>query len=627
MYVSTFYSYKGGVGRTFAIMNVAVELAKNGRSVLLVDFDLEAPGIDTFAGFENKIDAGGMVQFVSDYIERKVPPDVSGYIYEASIWPDEQLAAKGKIWVMPAGRRNAGYDQLLSKIHWQQLYEEREGFFLFEDLKRQWESEVSPDYVLIDSRTGHTDVGGICTRQLADLVVILFTPNEQNLKGLPPIVKTIRRESDTNLDRRIELCFVASNVPSLDDEEGILRKLMARFQRALSDDNSRSRILTVTRYDSLQLLNQDVFTLLRPKSRLAKQYRDIFQYIVEQNLDDRLGVLDYLKNRVRPEELHKFEDGFVNRRIEGILRRYQSDSEVLMWVARYFKMRSKPSEAISLLEKALLTKNSDSSQIGVAVRLELAETYITSQQLEEASAQLKQIIDRNILDTIQIHRLVRLWRLADLAPSPELVTCINRTDLDADAIELVIHDMSESPEWQQVTAELLLRSGLHAIETNEDLLHSLLLSLIGAGRFELLLEVSTKLIALDPQKVSNLFNVAMATWAANREPNCLAFEQFLKAVDRLDESEDANYFQCVSLAYGVLRNKQTALKYLQKAYELNAEVPISKFSCWRYYDASQAEFDSDLNEIRLFIETGNPLPLFLRDQHIETMESGEPFRE
>jgi tetratricopeptide (TPR) repeat protein len=490
-----------------------------------------------------------------------------------------------------------------------------EGFLLFEDLKRQWKSEFAPDYVLIDSRTGHTDVGGICTRQLADLVTILFTPNEQNLKGLPPIVKAIRKESESLPDRNIELCFVASNVPTLDDEEGILRKLITRFGRAFSDDGSRTRILSVTRYDSLQLLNQDIFTLLRPKSRLAKQYREIFQFIVEQNLDDRLGVLDYLKNRVKSKELRNYEDGNVDRRIEGILRRYQNDAEVLLWIARCYKMRSKPSEAIGLLEKSLNAKKPGSSHLEDEVRIELTETYIANQQLEEAACELKEIAARSTLNTIQIRRLVRLWRLADLTPSPELVACINRSELDFDDIEFLIHDMSETAEWQQVSAELLLRNSLSAIETNEDLLHALLLALIGAQRFDSLPEVSEKLIALDPKNISNLFNVAMASWATNKEPNRSAFENFVNATESCEDREDANYSQCVSLAHSVLGNKKAALTHLQAAYKHNAAVPISKFSCWRYCDASQVEFESDLNEIGSFIESGSPLPLFLRVKH------------
>jgi MinD-like ATPase involved in chromosome partitioning or flagellar assembly len=49
MYTITFYSFKGGVGRSLALANVGAHLALTGRKVLLVDFDLEAPGLDTFS--------------------------------------------------------------------------------------------------------------------------------------------------------------------------------------------------------------------------------------------------------------------------------------------------------------------------------------------------------------------------------------------------------------------------------------------------------------------------------------------------------------------------------------------------------------------------------------------------
>src|SRR6266700_3396785 len=46
--VYTFYSFKGGSGRTMALANVAALLAKWGHSVLVVDWDLEAPGLERF---------------------------------------------------------------------------------------------------------------------------------------------------------------------------------------------------------------------------------------------------------------------------------------------------------------------------------------------------------------------------------------------------------------------------------------------------------------------------------------------------------------------------------------------------------------------------------------------------
>ena len=47
-YIATFYSFKGGVGRSMALANIACLLALRGLNVLIVDFDLEAPGIDKY---------------------------------------------------------------------------------------------------------------------------------------------------------------------------------------------------------------------------------------------------------------------------------------------------------------------------------------------------------------------------------------------------------------------------------------------------------------------------------------------------------------------------------------------------------------------------------------------------
>ena len=46
--IITFYSYKGGTGRTMAMANVAWIIASNGKRVLAVDWDLESPGLHKF---------------------------------------------------------------------------------------------------------------------------------------------------------------------------------------------------------------------------------------------------------------------------------------------------------------------------------------------------------------------------------------------------------------------------------------------------------------------------------------------------------------------------------------------------------------------------------------------------
>src|SRR5215467_9888199 len=49
--IVTFYSYKGGVGRSMALANVAVLLARRGLRVLVVDWDLEAPGLERYFSY------------------------------------------------------------------------------------------------------------------------------------------------------------------------------------------------------------------------------------------------------------------------------------------------------------------------------------------------------------------------------------------------------------------------------------------------------------------------------------------------------------------------------------------------------------------------------------------------
>ncbi len=64
---------------------------------------------------------------------------------------------------------------------------------MFEDLRAQWKA-LGFQYVLLDSRTGFTDVGGICTRHLPDAVVTMFRLDDQSLQGVEGVVESIRRE-------------------------------------------------------------------------------------------------------------------------------------------------------------------------------------------------------------------------------------------------------------------------------------------------------------------------------------------------------------------------------------------------------------------------------------------------
>ena len=59
--ILTFYSYKGGVGRSMALANVAIILSKWGYNVLIVDWDLEAPGLEYY--FKDYLDIETVKQY------------------------------------------------------------------------------------------------------------------------------------------------------------------------------------------------------------------------------------------------------------------------------------------------------------------------------------------------------------------------------------------------------------------------------------------------------------------------------------------------------------------------------------------------------------------------------------
>ncbi|MBM4032902.1 MAG: hypothetical protein FJ291_14095, partial [Planctomycetes bacterium] len=96
--ITTFYSFKGGVGRSMALYAVASRLAARRRRVLMVDADLEAPGLTTGALSKDEAHRGrGLAEIASEIVhdltkaaEAKKPlPD--GYLDQQAASVSEAL--------------------------------------------------------------------------------------------------------------------------------------------------------------------------------------------------------------------------------------------------------------------------------------------------------------------------------------------------------------------------------------------------------------------------------------------------------------------------------------------------------------------------------------------------------
>ncbi|MCE3014793.1 MAG: hypothetical protein LW870_02925 [Pirellula sp.] len=603
---------------------MATELAKSGRRVLIVDFDLEAPGIDTFNELRAKPDQLGMVDFVARYIHSGTPPAIGEFVYEAPISNSKKVS--GKLWVMPSGKRGPEYGAKLAKINWQTLYDQQEGFLLFEDLKSQWEEHLSPDYVLIDSRTGFTEVGGICTRQLPDLVVILFIPNEQNLLGLQPVVGAIREQNSATKTKAIEIEFVASNVPTLDDEEDILRTQMIQFEKAFLDKKGHQfdgsfrgvRFPIIERYDSLQLLDQSIFVLKRPKSRLAKQYRSVMRSLIDANLGDREGAIEYLKRHLNFRRVTSVSFTTVENRIADILQRHSSDAEVMMWAGRFYKERANTKEAISILQQSLKLSVADERFPTHQVRIDLAESFLIEQQPEPACEQIKLALHDSNLEAKTLRRCVLLWQQTNSDALPEIPRLPSVASLSDDEVVDLASAMDVSSGWQSIALDLLLpRIGSGDIDfsqSNRSLVHYGLLSAIGSGRFESIESMIRYMKNQSSPPLHDLFNMAMGTWAISGSPDPAEFQAVIDhEQSREKELPDANFLQCLAVALGVVGQREEAILRVTASKKQITSLHVNRFSCWRYLEINAAEFLKDLEEIEQFINGNAIQPLFLRN--------------
>jgi MinD-like ATPase involved in chromosome partitioning or flagellar assembly len=215
----TFYSYKGGVGRTLAAANFAVYLAKLGLKTVVIDFDLEAPGIDAkFPLLKVPADQRGILDYILDYqLNNEDPGSVEPICLQV---PIESSESNLPLWLIPAGQYlSEKYYRKLSQLDWSFIFsEERDGVAFFQQFLAHIRQELQADFVIIDSRTGITEIAGLCTQQLADEVVMLSSLSSESIRVTKHIKQLIEQSKIAEaLGKSIYVKVVVSRVPKPED--------------------------------------------------------------------------------------------------------------------------------------------------------------------------------------------------------------------------------------------------------------------------------------------------------------------------------------------------------------------------------------------------------------------------
>lgn len=205
-HIITFYSFKGGTGRTMALANVAWILAANGHRVLATDWDLESPGLHRFfAPFLDMSvrDAPGVIDLVRDYEWAAAASDederrrthipehtrIQKYVVPLKGWT---FTGGGSLEFLSPGKQNRDYLATLSSLDWDNFYSALNGGEFLDAIRAEMKRHY--DYTLIDSRTGLSDVADICTVQLPDILVDCFTLSTQGVEGAERVAKRVKEE-------------------------------------------------------------------------------------------------------------------------------------------------------------------------------------------------------------------------------------------------------------------------------------------------------------------------------------------------------------------------------------------------------------------------------------------------
>jgi cellulose biosynthesis protein BcsQ len=223
--VATFYSLRGGVGRSTALAYVSRILASSGKSVLCVDMDLEAPGLATLMGKEDCLRPEmGLVPILLE-LDQGGTPDIVQHIV--------RISESDELYCLPAGIPSADYARRLRLLDPEAWYREESNPL------RQLVDQFAllpfhPDVVLLDARTGMTPLSAPLLFDLCDLALITFFPHPQARIGTSALVRALLNAKSRRIVAGKQLTpeprFIISMVP-----DSKVPEVVQRYQRRALD--------------------------------------------------------------------------------------------------------------------------------------------------------------------------------------------------------------------------------------------------------------------------------------------------------------------------------------------------------------------------------------------------------
>ena len=209
--IASFYSFKGGVGRSTALAATALHLAAAGERVVVLDVDLDAPGVGFLLSAHDGATAPwGIVDFLIEQplLDGKDILDLSDYYHRC---PPSLFSGTGEIMVFPAGTTDGRYVGKLARLDYATLH--RSETHPFVRLLEQIRQELGLDWILIDARAGLANVSGFVMGGLCHVHVVVGTLAEASWRGLAMILERLGADRVRAQKPQAECVLVAAMVP------------------------------------------------------------------------------------------------------------------------------------------------------------------------------------------------------------------------------------------------------------------------------------------------------------------------------------------------------------------------------------------------------------------------------
>ena len=212
----TLYSVKGGVGRSTTAAVLAWHLARNGQRVLVVDLDLESPGLSSaMLGAPQRPRFGVADWFVEDLVEQG--DHVIDTMTAAPTWVQD---FEGDVRVVPAYGREPG--EYLAKLGRVYMDTDEPWARRLNRLISKLEDKHRPSIVLLESRSGLHDVAAATVTDL-DAQVLLFALDSDSHWADYTILFRHWQEQDVAAAIRERLSIVSALTPELGAEAYLQR--------------------------------------------------------------------------------------------------------------------------------------------------------------------------------------------------------------------------------------------------------------------------------------------------------------------------------------------------------------------------------------------------------------------